>query len=118
MEKLSNYHNEERPWGSFERFTLNETSTVKIITVSAGEAFSLQTHQNRDEYWRILSGDGEVVLRDERLKANTGDSFFVPRNTLHRMYGGQRGVTFLEIALGNFNETDIERLDDRYGRTT
>ncbi|HEY4501282.1 MAG TPA: hypothetical protein VJI70_03425 [Candidatus Paceibacterota bacterium] len=50
MEGLTNYKIEERPWGNFERFTLNEKTTVKIITVNAGESISLQTHENRDEF--------------------------------------------------------------------
>ena len=44
MEGLVNYLKEERPWGNFERFTLNEKATVKIVTVNEGESISLQTH--------------------------------------------------------------------------
>ena len=55
MEGLSNYEKEVRPWGNFERFTLNEQSTVKIITVNPGEAFSLQVHGHREEFWRGVS---------------------------------------------------------------
>ena len=34
MTLLANGATETRPWGSFERFTANETSTVKIISVN------------------------------------------------------------------------------------
>ena len=30
---------EERPWGKFEQYTHNEVSTVKIITVKAGDGY-------------------------------------------------------------------------------
>ena len=59
------YH-EDRPWGSFERFTLNEPSTVKIITVKSGEAFSLQKHKGRDEWWKILQGDGTATIGGQK----------------------------------------------------
>jgi mannose-1-phosphate guanylyltransferase/mannose-1-phosphate guanylyltransferase/mannose-6-phosphate isomerase len=117
MEGLSNYEKEARPWGDFERFTLNEKSTIKIITVKAGEAFSLQTHEHRDEFWRVLSGSGVVHVGDKDTEATAGDTFFSPRHTEHRVTGGPGGITFLEIAFGEFDEGDIKRLEDRYGRT-
>jgi mannose-1-phosphate guanylyltransferase/mannose-1-phosphate guanylyltransferase/mannose-6-phosphate isomerase len=117
MEGLLNYEKESRPWGDFERFTLNEKTTVKIITVNAGETFSLQTHNHRDEFWRILRGSGIIRIGEEDHDAREGDVFFSPRNTMHRAFGGPEGLTFLEIAFGEFDETDIKRIEDRYGRT-
>ena len=116
MEGLSNYEKEVRPWGSFERFTLNEPSTVKIITVAAGEEFSLQQHAHRDEEWLILQGTGTVTVGDNVTEVAPGQNFFVARGTQHRVKGGPQGITFLEIALGQFDEADITRLEDDYGR--
>lgn len=116
MEGLNNYAQEQRPWGSFERFTLNEKTTVKIITVNPGEAFSLQTHNHRDEFWRIIKGSGTIHIGDTNHDAKEGDVFFSPRHTEHRATGGPEGLTFLEIAFGEFEESDITRIDDRYGR--
>ena len=116
MENLPNYQKEERPWGSFQRFTLNEPSTVKIIAVKAGEAFSLQSHKHRDEFWHILSGSGVITLDDERKVVHTGENFVSPKGHEHRMAGGESGVTFLEISFGEFDEGDITRFEDKYGR--
>ena len=116
MEDLRDFEKDVRPWGQFERFTLNERSTVKIITVNAGEAFSLQTHKSRDEFWRVISGYGTVTVGDSQEEANPGDEFFIPRGTVHRAEGGEEGLVFLEIAFGEFDEGDIVRLDDKYGR--
>ncbi|MFZ2500568.1 MAG: phosphomannose isomerase type II C-terminal cupin domain [Minisyncoccia bacterium] len=116
MELLAHYDKEERPWGNFERFTLNETTTVKIITVRAGEAISLQTHEHRGEFWRVIAGSGSVQIDGRDSEAHEGDSFFIPQHATHRANGGPSGLTFLEIAFGDFDEKDIERLEDRYGR--
>lgn len=116
MEGLTNYEKEERPWGEFERFTLNEKTTVKIITVKAGEAFSLQSHKHRGEFWRVLSGTGVITLDQDRRAISVGESFFSPVGHEHRMEGGPEGLTFLEISFGDFDEGDITRLDDKYGR--
>lgn len=116
MEDLANYEKEERPWGNFERFTHNEKTTVKIITVHAGESLSLQIHEHRDEFWRVLKGSGVITIGEKNTDANEGDTFFVPRNTTHRISGGLGGSSFLEISFGEFEENDEKRLDDQYGR--
>ena len=117
MEDLSNYEKDVRPWGQFERFTLNESSTVKILTVNKGEVLSLQTHDRREEFWRVLSGYGTITIGDETHDAAPGDEFFIAKGTKHRAEGGEEGLVFLEIAFGAFDESDIVRIEDKYGRT-
>lgn len=117
MEGLSHYEKEQRPWGQFERFTLNEQTTVKIITINASEAFSLQTHEHRSEFWRVLKGSGTVSIDGTERNAREGDTFFCPHDTEHRATGGPEGLTFLEITFGAFDEHDIKRIEDRYGRS-
>lgn len=116
MEGLSHYEKDVRPWGDYERFTLNESSTVKIITVKAGEAFSLQTHAHRREFWRIIAGSGTLTVGDRQFPVQPGDQVFIPEETKHRAEAGAAGLAFLEISFGDFNEGDIIRLEDRYGR--
>ena len=115
-EELKNYDREERPWGSFERFTLNESTTVKILTIAPGQAFSLQKHSHRGEFWRIIGGSGIVTIDEENHEANPGMEFFVPSGSSHRAEGKEQGLVILEIAFGEFDETDIIRIEDRYGR--
>ena len=117
MKGLSNYEKDIRPWGQFERFTLNEKSTVKIITVNAGEEFSLQTHTHRQEFWRVLAGSGTITHGEETSEVKVGDEFFIEQGQQHRAKGGAENLVFLEIALGEFDEGDIVRLEDKYGRT-
>lgn len=116
MNGLNHYEKDIRPWGHFERFTLNEPCTVKIHVVNANEVLSLQRHEHRDEMWRILAGSGSVVIGDETRDAHAGDDFLVERGEKHRIAAGPDGVTFLEIAFGNFDEGDITRFEDKYGR--
>jgi mannose-1-phosphate guanylyltransferase/mannose-1-phosphate guanylyltransferase/mannose-6-phosphate isomerase len=116
MEELAHYKKEDRPWGDFERFTLNEKTTVKIITVNAGQSISLQTHEHRDEFWRVIKGLGIIHINGKDNHAHEGSSFFSPRHSEHRVTGGPEGTIFLEIAFGDFDEQDIKRLEDNYGR--
>jgi mannose-6-phosphate isomerase-like protein (cupin superfamily) len=111
-------YREERPWGEFIEFTRNTPSTVKIITVKAGEAFSLQTHSARDEFWRIISGDGTITIGTKATPISPGSDYFVPRGTAHRIEAHNSSVVVLEISFGMFDEKDITRIEDKYGRTT
>jgi len=117
MTELLHHFSEERPWGGFEQFTLNEASTVKIITVNPGQAFSLQRHKGRSEFWKVLSGDGYITHGDVREAVIIGELYTLPKETLHRMESLLAPIIFLEIAFGVFDESDIERLEDKYGRT-
>ncbi len=109
-------YREERPWGGFVEFTKDRQSTVKIVTVKAGEALSLQSHQKRDEFWHVIQGAGVATIGEEKKEARLGDEFFIPRGSKHRLEAGDTDVSVLEISLGSFDENDITRFDDRYGR--
>jgi mannose-6-phosphate isomerase-like protein (cupin superfamily) len=89
---------------------------VKIITVKPGEALSLQYHHKREEFWHIISGDGTAEIGEDRIPLAAGVDCFVPRETKHRISGGRAPLVFLELAFGDFDENDIVRIEDRYGR--
>lgn len=108
----------KRPWGAFTTFTHNEISTVKILHIYKGEEFSLQYHNNREEFWKILKGNPEVTVGDKIESAHEGDEFYVAAHTNHRISAPDDDVTVLEISFGEFDEDDIVRLEDKYNRIT
>lgn len=107
---------EVRPWGQFERFTLNEISTVKIITVKPKQKLSVQYHNKRREFWRFLDNRAKVTLGKKIFRVKKGDEVVVPKKTVHSVEALSKPVSFLEIAFGKFDEKDIVRLEDKYGR--
>ncbi len=109
-------HIEKRPWGKFIRFTLNEKSTVKILTVNPKKAFSLQYHKNRKEFWRFLDNKARVTIGKKTFTAKKGDELIVNKKTPHRIQAISKPVSILEISFGKFNENDIVRLKDDFGR--
>jgi mannose-6-phosphate isomerase len=107
----------ERPWGHFQQFVQNSTVTVKIITVQPGHRLSLQTHDHRDEMWHVLDVPIHVEVDGHEWDAQVGEQVWVPAGAKHRM--GNPGLEpgrLLEIAFGDFDESDIERLQDDYAR--
>ena len=118
MEAPQSYK-EDRPWGNFVEFTHNKPSTVKIITVNPHQALSLQKHEKRDEFWHVLSdGDGVIEIDSNRSTPKIGSEYFVPRGVTHRLEAGATPLVVLEISFGEFDESDIVRLEDLYGRAS
>ena len=107
---------EVRPWGQFERFTLNEISTVKIITVKPKQKLSVQYHYKRREFWRFLDNPARVTLGKKTFVVKKDDEVIIPRKAIHSIEALSKPVRFLEIALGKFDEKDIVRVEDKYGR--
>ncbi len=107
----------EKPWGKFQQNTHNLPTTVKVITVRPGAALSLQYHNKRDELWVALDPGAQVEVADRILRAEPEETVFIPRRTPHRLSAiGEEPVRILEISLGEFDEEDIVRLEDVYGR--
>lgn len=115
---LPNRLHDDRPWGWFEQFTHNECSTVKVLHIDPGEELSLQYHHHRSEFWYVVAGTGTITIGEESVEAAKGAEFFIPTGTQHRAAGADPdGITIVEIALGDFDEGDIVRTQDKYGRT-
>ncbi len=108
---------EKRPWGNFRQFTHNTLCTIKIIFVKKDEAFSLQYHNNRTEFWKILSGTPEITIGESTISAKKGDEFEILPKTRHRIHSADTDTEILEISSGDFDENDIIRIEDKYGRT-
>ncbi len=104
-------YKEERIWGSFDQFSLNEQTTVKLLYVKKGCHTSLQEHEGREEFWRVISGTPTLIVGDTEkpVIAKEKDEFTIPAKHKHQISAPDGDVCILEISRGNFNENDITR---------
>lgn len=112
-------YREERPWGDFRRLVHNEPCTVKLITVSPGQRLSLQSHNFRSELWVFLDEGGIAEVDGEVVNPAVGDRVFIPCGARHRLAtaaDAEGSVRVLEMGFGDFDEQDIIRYEDQYGR--
>ena len=107
---------EKRPWGHFERYTLNEPCTVKMVYLDGSKRLSLQYHNNRSEFWKVVKGPVKVQIGEDLKVLQTGDSITIPEKAVHRLIGDGVDAVILEISRGEFDESDIVRLEDDYRR--
>jgi mannose-6-phosphate isomerase-like protein (cupin superfamily) len=106
-----------RPWGKFRSFPHRSAGSIKIITVNPGETLSLQYHERRSEFWVVLDRGLEVTVGDNVWQAGKDEEIFIPQRAPHRMKCvGDQPVRIMEIWIGDSDESDIVRLEDKYGR--
>lgn len=108
---------EERPWGGFVRLSHNEPTSVKIIWVEPGKRLSLQSHKKRSEFWRVLEGRIAVHLDGKEFVLEKDQEVFIPCGSKHRASGIDVPSRWLEISFGDFDEDDITRYEDDFGRS-
>ena len=110
-----------RPWGSFEDLKTDKNWHLKIINVFKGKRLSLQSHKLRDELWVTLKGKGVAEVEDLKTKKMIKHilspmvKVLIPRKAKHRLSGASE-LKVAEIRFGKFNENDIERYEDDFGR--
>jgi mannose-6-phosphate isomerase len=109
---------DERPWGSYTVLDEADTHKVKRIVVTPGKRISYQRHAHRAEHWFVVAGEGSVVVDGEERSVRLGEAVDVPLGAAHRIGNtGGEPLVFIEVQHGDsFDEDDIDRLDDDYGR--
>ena len=106
----------EKPWGRFIQYVLNQPVTVKILEVQAGEQLSYQYHEHRSELWVPLDEGACINLDGELQRPAPMEPVFIPQGAKHQLIGEAKDYRIMEIAFGHFDEADIVRLSDKYGR--
>lgn len=71
--------------------------------------------------WITLSGQGEAFienLENQKIynhKLKEGDKVFIPKGTKHRL-AAVSDLKIVEISFGKFDENDVIRYEDDFGR--
>jgi mannose-1-phosphate guanylyltransferase/mannose-6-phosphate isomerase len=113
-------YGEARPWGSFRRLVHDEPCTVKLLTVHPGERLSLQSHEKRSELWLVADPGAVVEIDGSVSRPAVGDTVFIPCGARHRLAADPSApapVRIVEMTFGTFDEDDITRYEDQYGRS-
>ena len=116
---MSDPASETRPWGGYTVLDDADDHKVKRIVVNPGHRLSYQRHAHRAEHWFVVRGSGVVTLDGVEVAVAAGQAVDVPRGAAHRITNtGAADLVFVEVQHGDsFAESDIERLDDDYGRS-
>jgi mannose-6-phosphate isomerase-like protein (cupin superfamily) len=115
----------ERPWGGWRVLASDFDFTVKLLVIDPGHMLSLQSHEQRDETWQVIVGEviaycegtERVIMDSISTLLSAGHTYHVPRNVTHRLINPTaRQAVVLETINGRYDEEDITRYHDTYGR--
>jgi quercetin dioxygenase-like cupin family protein len=108
-----------KPWGHEIIWAHTDRYVGKVLHIAAGQALSVQYHNQKDETVYLLSGELKygVKLGDgdelEDMRLQVGDAFRITPGTIHYM----EAVTDCDVLEASTPELDdVVRLNDRYGR--
>jgi len=110
----------EKPWGWELLWAHSETYVGKLLFVRAGQALSLQFHNEKDESWYVYEGRAELEMAapgdatPSSEVVGPGAAFRIRPGTVHRV-AALDDTLILEVSTPHLD--DIVRLEDRYGRT-
>ncbi len=118
-EELVTHTQVHRPWGQYEILGKGNNFQSKKITVLPGAQLSLQSHKHRAEHWIITSGIATVTKGNDVFLLHRNESTFISAGQLHRLQNATSEILeLIEVQTGDYlGEDDIERFDDKYGRT-
>jgi len=108
----------EKPWGWELVWAEAENYVGKLLFVRAGESLSLQYHEVKDESWLVQEGRATLELGDvggelEAFEIAAGDAFRFRPRTVHRVTAVE---DTLIVEVSTNHQSDVVRLEDRYGR--
>ena len=103
---------EESPWGWFETIQEGEKYKVKRLFIKKGCRLSLQSHDQRDEHWIVISGFGNVEIEEDERFIGIGGHIFIPKRHKHRITA-TKDMEIIEVQMGVCDEKDIKIYEDR-----
>lgn len=90
----------EKSWGSFTVLEASENSLTIKVTLLPGHAMNYHAHENRDEVWTIVSGEGKVVVDGLSTRVCPGDIIRLPHGSRHLLAAITR-LEAIEVQMGN-----------------
>jgi mannose-6-phosphate isomerase-like protein (cupin superfamily) len=60
-------------------------SQLVVMTLQVGEEIGQETHDDRDQFIRVESGQGEAILDGERHALSDGSAVVIPAGTEHNV---------------------------------
>ena len=102
-----------RTWGYY--MVLNEGSNYKIkkLVIRSHEKISYQLHNNRDEYWTLLSNNCDIIIDGKKKSMTMYSSEYIPAKTKHQIINNNDyDIEILELQTGLCHEDDIVRFAD------
>ena len=98
----------EKSWGSFKVINIQQESMTVLLGLKSGHKMKYHSHEDRDEIWNIVSGEGEVIIDGTHKIVKAGDVIEMKAGCKHTLIADTE-MKIIEVQIGN----DIDENDKK-----
>lgn len=95
----------EKSWGTYTVIDVQKGALTVKISMKSGEKMSYHMHNNREEVWTVVSGEGKALVDGRVELLHTGDVITIAIGCKH-MIEAITNLDIIEVQLGN--EINVE----------
>ena len=89
----------EKSWGSFKVIDIDRASMTIKVTLNAGHRMNYHSHQNRDEVWTVIAGNGKTIVDGMEQNVKAGDVITMSAGCRHTVIA-ETELKLIEVQLG------------------
>lgn len=89
----------EKSWGSFRVIDVEKESLTIKVTLNPGHRMNYHSHENRDEVWVVISGEGTTIVDGMEQQVSTGDVITMQAGCRHTIIA-RTELKLIEVQLG------------------
>lgn len=109
---------EDRRWGNYKvldysKNTEGQEVITKRLLIEVGKSISYQYHTYREETWTIIKGRARVVIEDQVIDLNSGETITINKGQKHYIEAITE-VELIEIQSGKIKKEDVVRFNKPY----
>lgn len=89
----------EKSWGSFRVLDVEKESMTIKVTLNPGHQMNYHSHQNRDEVWTVIAGQGRTIVDGMEQPVKAGDVVTMAAGCRHTIIADTE-LQVIEVQLG------------------
>ena len=89
----------EKSWGNFQVIDIEENSMTIKVTLNAGHGMNYHSHEQRDEVWTVIDGQGRTIVDGEESRVCAGDVIRMPAGMPHTIIADTK-LEVIEVQIG------------------
>ena len=90
----------QKSWGSYQVLDVQPKGLTVKVTLKPGQQMSYHRHEERDEVWTVVSGEGETLIDGMTQTVRPGDVITILAGCKHRVRALSE-LTIIEVQLGD-----------------
>jgi len=104
----------EKSWGNFRVLDVEDGSMTIKITINPGHRMDYHSHDNRNEVWNIIYGEGTVVVDGMETPVKAGDVITMEAGCRHTIIA-ESEIRLIELQIGEeINVHDKHKYEFEY----